>query len=404
MINPFSHPVYVMPKPIGATCNLACEYCYYLEKRRLYDTAKATRMSDETLEEFVKQYIAAQTTNEVMFTWHGGEPTLMPIDFYKRAIELQQKYGKGKRIENCLQTNGTLLNDEWCRFFRDNNWLIGLSIDGGEEFHDEYRRTRTDKPTFRNVMKGVRLLQKYGVEWNAMAVVNEYNADYPVEFYNFFKRIGCRYIQFTPVVERLRPDSTLAPGSEAGGVLAPFSVSPEQWGNFLCGVFDEWIKKDVGEVFVQIFDATLANWAGKEPGLCTLSTSCGHAAAMEHNGDVYSCDHFVFPEHKIGNIHDSTIIELMNSERQQRFGASKLGMLPTQCRKCEYKFACNGECPRNRFAISDNGEGGLNYLCEGYRKFFSHVAPYMDFMKRELEAERAPANVMLHLKELGSER
>ncbi len=361
-------------------------------------------MSDETLEEFVMQYIAAQTTNEVMFTWHGGEPTLMPIDFYKRAIELQQKHGHGKRIENCLQTNGTLLNDEWCRFFRDNNWLIGLSIDGCEEFHDEYRRTRTDKPTFRNVMKGVRLLQKYGVEWNAMAVVNEYNADYPVEFYNFFKRIGCKYIQFTPVVERLRPDSTLAPGSEAGGVLAPFSVSPEQWGNFLCGVFDEWIKRDVGDVFVQIFDATLANWAGKEPGLCTLSTSCGHAAAMEYNGDVYSCDHFVFPEHKIGNIHDSTIMELMNSERQQRFGASKLGMLPTQCRKCEYKFACNGECPRNRFAVSDNGEGGLNYLCEGYRKFFGHVAPYMDFMKRELEAERAPANVMLHLKELGAGR
>lgn len=399
MINPFSHPVYVMPKPVGATCNLACEYCYYLEKGNYYGDSKKMRMSDATLEEFTKQYIEAQTTPEVMFTWHGGEPTIMNIDFYKRAMELQRKYANGRMIVNCLQTNGTLLNDEWCRFFRDNDWLIGVSIDGPQQFHDEYRRNKSDRPTFINVMRGIRLLQKYGVEWNAMAVVNEYNADHPVEFYEFFKSIGCKYLQFTPVVERLQSDASLA-SVEQQGVMAPFSVSPQQWGEFLCSVFDEWVKNDVGSMFVQIFDATLANWVGQTPGVCTLSSSCGHAAAMEHNGDLYCCDHFVFPQYRLGNIHESHILELMNSERQQRFGAVKLGMLPTRCRNCKYEFACHGECPRNRFAIDANGEAGLNYLCDGYRRFFSHVEPYMEFMKGELAAGRPPANVMQFRKDM----
>lgn len=381
-----------MPKPVGSACNMACEYCYYLEKKKFYPDAGKQLMSDATLEEFIKQYIAAQTTPEVMFTWHGGEATIRPLDFYRKAVGLQRRYAGGRRIENCLQTNATLLTDEWCRFLKDEGWLVGVSIDGPQEFHDEYRRTPAGKPSFMNVMRGIRLLQRHGVEWNALAVVNDYNADHPVEFYRFFKEIGCRFIQFTPVVERVKRDNMLADVA-ATGELTDFSVTPEQWGAFLCGVFDEWVKEDVGQIFVQLFDATLANWVGVEPGICTLAPLCGHAAAMEWNGDVYSCDHFVFPDYKLGNIHSSTIIEMMGSDRQLRFGASKRDSLPGQCRQCRWLFACNGECPRNRFAVTASGESGLNYLCEGYRRFFSHVAPYMDFMKRELEAGRPPANV-----------
>ena len=395
MINPFSHPVYVMPKPVGASCNMACEYCYYLEKKGLYPSSPRTLMSEATLEEFIRQYIGAQTTPDVLFTWHGGEATMRPPEFYRKAMALQRKYADGRRIENCLQTNATLLTDEWCRFLRENNWLVGVSIDGPQRFHDEYRRSASGKPSFLNVMRGIRMLQRHGVEWNAMAVVNDYNADHPVEFYRFFKEIGCHYIQFTPIVERVRPDERLADvGSE--GELTPFSVTPGQWGDFLCGVFDEWIKGDVGSYFVQLFDATLANWVGCEPGICTLAPTCGHASVMEWNGDVYSCDHFVFPQYRLGNIHENTLIEMMVSERQQIFGAAKRDTLPRQCRECRWLFACNGECPKNRFATTSDGEPGLNYLCEGYRRFFCHVAPYMDFMKAELEAGRPPANVNGH--------
>lgn len=392
MINPFSHPIYVMPKPVGSACNLACEYCYYLEKKGYYPDVRRQLMTEATLEEFVKQYIEAQTAPEVMFTWHGGEATMRPVDFYRKAMEYQKKYAGGRRIENCLQTNGTLLTDEWCLFLKENDWLVGVSIDGPQEFHDEYRRTSGGKASFMNVMRGIKLLQRHGVEWNALAVVNDYNADYPVEFYRFFKEMGCRFIQFTPVVERIKGNNMLADVSVKGD-LAPFSVTPEQWGNFLIGVFDEWVKEDVGKIFVQIFDATLANWVGEQPGVCTLAKQCGHAAAMEWNGDVYSCDHFVFPAYKLGNIHDKHIIEMMSSEQQQNFGAAKQAGLPTQCRQCKWLFACNGECPRNRFAVTATGEPGLNYLCEGYRRYFEHVAPYMDFMARELKAQRPPANV-----------
>lgn len=381
-----------MPKPVGSACNLACEYCYYLEKKGYYPDVRRQLMTEATLEEFVKQYIEAQTAPEVMFTWHGGEATMRPVDFYRKAMEYQKKYAGGRRIENCLQTNGTLLTDEWCLFLKENDWLVGVSIDGPQEFHDEYRRTSGGKASFMNVMRGIKMLQRHGVEWNALAVVNDYNADYPVEFYRFFKDMGCRFIQFTPVVERIKGNNMLADVSVKGD-LAPFSVTPEQWGNFLIGVFDEWVKEDVGKVFVQIFDATLANWVGQQPGVCTLAKQCGHAAAMEWNGDVYSCDHFVFPAYKLGNIHDKHIIEMMSSEQQQNFGASKQASLPAQCRQCKWLFACNGECPRNRFAVTATGEPGLNYLCEGYRRYFEHVAPYMDFMAGELKAQRPPANV-----------
>ncbi len=384
-IAPFSRPLYVMLKPAGARCNMACRYCYYLEKEQLYPDRKPV-MSDELLEEFTRQYIEAQTTPEVLFTWHGGETLLRPLSFYKRALELQRRYARGHHIDNCLQTNGTLLTDEWCRFFKDNNFLIGISIDGPQQFHDHYRKSGNGQPSWERVMKGIRLLQQHEVEWNAMAVVNRLNADYPKEFYHFFKDIGCQYLQFTPVVERV------------GGEVTDFSVTPEQWGLFLCELYDEWVREDVGVIFVQTFDATLANWAGVTPGVCSLSDLCGHSAAMEFNGDLYSCDHFVFPEYKLGNIRQQTLTSMMYSERQKAFGQRKMGALPRQCRECPFLFACHGECPKNRFLSDSYGEPGLNYLCKGYRQFFQYVADDMNFMKAEMDAGRAPANIMKNKK------
>lgn len=396
---PFARPLYVMLKPAGASCNLACRYCYYLEKSRLYDdAASASAMSDELLEEFTRQYLEAQTMPQVLFTWHGGEPLLRPLSFYRRALALQRKYARGRQIDNCLQTNGTLLTDEWCEFLRENRFLVGISIDGPQPLHDAYRLTRGGRPTFDAVMRGIRLLQKHGVEWNAMAVVHRLNAEQPLEFYRFFREIGCQYLQFTPVVERVvrRDDGcSLAAGSEQGGALTDHSVTPSQWGRFLCTLYDEWVRRDVGRLFVQLFDATLANWVGEPPGVCSLSSSCGHAAVMEHNGDVYSCDHFVFPAYRLGNIRRQSLTQLLYSERQQQFGRQKTEGLPRQCRECSYLFACHGECPRNRFAVDAYGEPHLNYLCTGYRQYFAHVAADMDFMRAELEAGRPPANVML---------
>ena len=399
---PFARPLYVMSKPIGSACNLACDYCYYLEKSHLYKQNPKQVMTDELLEKFIQEYIESQTMPQVMFTWHGGETLMRPLSFYKRVVELQKRYARGRTIDNCIQTNGTLLTDEWCEFFRENNWLVGISIDGPQEFHDEYRRNRQGKPSFVKVMQGINLLKKHGVEWNGMAVVNDYNADYPLEFYRFFKEIGCHYIQFAPIVERIYrhvDGRHLATPLQSGDKLADFSVSPEQWGNFLCTLFDEWVRNDVGTYFIQLFDSTLANWVGEQPGVCSLAKTCGHAGVIEFNGDVYSCDHFVFPEFKLGNIYEKTLVEMMYSERQQTFGQEKQTKLPTQCKECEFLFACNGECPKNRFAVTADGEPGLNYLCKGYHQFFSHVAPYMDFMKRELLAERAPANVMEAIRE-----
>ena len=396
-INPFARPLYVMLKPAGSLCNLRCKYCYYLEKNALYTEQKNHVISDEMLDKFIREYIEAQTSPDVLFCWHGGETLMRPISFYRRAIELQRKYARGRRIDNTIQTNATMLTDEWCEFFRENNFLVGVSIDGPQEFHDEYRRTATGKPTFHKVMQGKRLLNKHNVEWNTLAVVNDFNADYPLEFYNFFKEIGCHYIQFTPIVERRieRNDGlSLAPGMEEGGELVDFSVTPEQWGKFLCTIFDEWVRHDVGTYFIQIFDATLANWAGVQPGLCSLAKECGHAGVMEFNGDVYSCDHFVYPEHLLGNINEKTITEMMYGEKQREFAKLKHELLPQQCRECPVEFACHGECPKNRFTRDKYGNPGLNYLCKGYRQFFEHVKPYMDFMKGELDAKRPPSNVM----------
>lgn len=387
-----------MTKPVGAVCNLACKYCYYLEKTNLYKDNKSKYvMSDSLLEKFIKEYINSQTMPQVLFTWHGGETLMRPLSFYQKVIELQKKYANGRTIDNCIQTNGTLLNDEWCEFFHNNHWLVGVSIDGPQDFHDEYRKNKQGKPSFVKVMQGIKLLKKHQVEWNAMAVVNDYNAYYPLEFYHFFKDLECHYIQFTPIVERIHLNSDgryLANVLQKEEKLADFSVTPEQWGNFLCTLFDEWVKNDVGKYFIQIFDATLANWMGTQPGVCTMAPTCGHAGVMEFNGDVYACDHFVFPEFKLGNIYEKSLIEMMYGDKQSRFGLQKRDALPAQCKACKYLFACNGECPKNRFLTTEDGEFGLNYLCKGYYQFFDHIAPYMDFMKKELLAERAPANVM----------
>ena len=399
---PFAKPLYVMLKPAGAHCNLACKYCYYLEKNNLYQNSHRHLMSDEMLEQFTREYIEAQTMPQVLFTWHGGEPLMRSIDFYKKALALQKKYAHGKQIDNVIQTNGTLLTDEWCEFFAKNHWLVGISIDGPQEYHDHYRVTPAGKPSWEKVMQGIQLLKKHRVEWNAMAVVNAYNAEHPLEFYHFFRDNGCQYLQFTPIVERLtehedgRTLASLADDREFP--LADASVTPQQWGNFLCTIFDDWVRHDVGKTFVEIFDCTLANWMGVLPGICAYSKECGHAGVMEHNGDVYSCDHFVFPEYKLGNIREQSLIDMLYGEKQQAFSRLKHTSLPRQCKECDMEFACHGECPKNRFEKDKYGEPGLNYLCQGYYQYYTHVAPYMDFMKRELLAQRPPANIMNVLK------
>ncbi len=396
---PFARPLYVMTKPAGAFCNLRCDYCYYLEKADTLPTyadwdsdgrgnsvpqCGKNVMSDATLELFIRQYIGTQTQREVLFTWHGGEPLTMPISFYRKAIDLQRKHANGHLTDNCIQTNGTLIDEEWCKFFKENNWLVGVSIDGTREMHDRYRRNANGQGSFDKVMHGIELLNRYGVMWNAMAVVNSYNAKRPAEFYNFFKSIGCQYIQFTPVVERTIGNRLATIDDDPSLCkLTEMSVSPEQWGRFACGVFDEWVQGDIGEYFVQLFEATLANWVGAEPGICSMAKDCGYALAMEHNGDTYCCDHFVFPQYRLGNIAEHPLATLAYSQRQRAFRRLKPS-LPRQCMGCQWRFACNGECPKNRFATTSNGEPGLNYLCEGYRMYFNHVAPYMEILKREV--------------------
>ena len=393
----YGRPLYLMAKPAGAACNLRCSYCYYLEKSDMYHDPSQL-MSDDTLELFIKEYIEAQTTPEVMFIWHGGEPLLRPIAFYQRALELQQHYAKGRKIDNCIQTNATLLTDEWCKFLRKNNFLVGVSIDGPRHMHDALRKTHQGDGSYGDVIRGIRLLTKYHIEWNAMATVNAVNVEHPMEFYRFFRdELECRYLQFTPVVERthiLEGRCRLLHGSEPDGVVTPYSVTAKQWGEFLCAIFDEWVRNDVGEMFVQLFDTTLANWVGAPAGVCTMSKYCGQGAAIEHNGDVYSCDHFVFPEYKLGNIHNNSLISMMYGTKQREFGEAKYRSLPKQCRKCKYEFACHGECPRNRFISTTDGQRGLNYLCEGYHAFFTKAHEAMDYMSQQLKQGLPPANVM----------
>lgn len=397
--NPVPPPAFhVMLKPRGAICNLDCDYCYFLSKERLYPDS-SFRMSEELLETFTRQYIEAQQVPEVTFAWQGGEPTLMGLDFFKRAVELQRKYLKpGMRFHNALQTNGTLLDDDWCRFFHDNGFLIGISIDGPRHLHDAYRHDKGGRSAFDRVMRAVELMKKHQVDFNILCTVHAANAPHPLEVYRFFRdEIEAQFIQFIPIVER---DNET--GFQEGDRVTERSVTGRQYGEFLIAIFDEWVRRDVGRIFVQIFDVSLAAWAGLRPGLCIFEETCGTALVMEHNGDLYACDHFVEPRYLLGNLQEIPLIEMVASEPQRRFGLDKRDKLPAYCRSCEVRFVCNGGCPKNRLAVTPDGEPGLNYLCEGYKAFFTHIDRPMRIMADELRAGRAPANVMriLALEEL----
>lgn len=410
-----------MAKPAGAACNLACRYCYYIDKADLTDhrVTRSALMSDHVLEAYIKAYIEAQPTDRVIFTWHGGEPLLRKRNFYERALELQRRYAGGRHIDNSLQTNGTLIDREWCRFFADNNFLIGLSIDGPAHIHDTYRRMAGGGPTSEAVMRAAELLNIHNVEWNAMAVVNNLTEQTPEEFYSFFRdTLGCRYLQFAPIVERLDDFLRLMAPFEPGGTVAPYSVTPSGWGRFLNTIFDLWVCNDVGSMFVQIFDATLASWAGVPPGTCVLGETCGHSPVIEHNGDIYTCDHFVYPGHRLGNILESPLISMMMSRRLVDFGASKRDSLPSVCRGCRFLHLCHGECPKNRIiptseplptvrtssaspadaSASRPQVRMLNYLCEGYRSYFAHTEPYMRYMADLYHRDLPPAAIMEHLR------
>ncbi len=388
-----------MTKPIGPICNLDCAYCYYLEKEKLYPGTTNFRMSDETLENYVRQYIAAQEVAEVTFAWQGGEPTLMGLPFFRRVVELQQKHRGEKRITNALQTNGTLLTDEWAEFFREHQFLIGLSLDGPRELHDRYRVDKGGHPSFDKVMRGLALLKKHHVEFNTLTVVHRANAQHPLEVYRFLKENGSGFLQFIPLVERVGSDSMFAEppapdGTSGFSPVTEWSVRSEDYGRFLCDIWDEWVRRDVGNVFVQLFDVQLGVWLGLPASLCVFAETCGRAVVMEHNGDLYSCDHYVYPQYKLGNIAQTPMTALLDSPAQIKFGADKQDTLPRYCRECDVKFACNGECPKHRFLRTPDGEPGLNYLCAGYKRFFHHIAPQMRLMADLIRAHQPAARIM----------
>lgn len=380
---------HLLAKPTGSVCNLACAYCFFLEKERLYPGVRA-HMSDALLELYIQQIVEARPGPEVSLAWQGGEPMLMGLEFFRRSVDLARRYAQaGVTVSHTIQTNGTRINGDWARFFSDNHFLVGLSVDGPREVHDVYRRDKVGKPTFDRVMRGLAHLREGGVDWNALTAVHAANADHPVDVYRFLRdECGARFIQFIPIVERLRED-----GVPVGGAVTERSVTARQWGEFLVGVFEEWVRRDVGEVYVQLFDVALANWYGEPHGLCVHSPTCGAALAMEFNGDVYSCDHFVEPSYLLGNIRDRHLRELARSPAQQRFGYDKLAGLPACCRECEVRFACHGGCPKDRFMTAPDGEAGLNYLCAGFKAFFGHIDEPMRAMCGLLRDGQAPSRI-----------
>jgi serine-type anaerobic sulfatase-maturating enzyme len=368
---------HVLSKPTGPICNLDCEYCFFLSKEALYPGDRF-RMSEELLEIYLHQMIEAQTTPDITLAWQGGEPTLMGIAFFRRAVERAESLRRpGQTLHYTIQTNGTLLTPEWCEFLRDRGFLVGISVDGPRELHDSYRVDKKGRPTFDRVMRGHRLLVEYGVDYNVLCTINAENQHHPLDVYRFFRdELGARYIQFIPIVER---DN--ATGFQEGSAVTSRSVDPTAWGAFLTTVFDEWVVRDVGTIFVQSFDAALASWCGVPPGVCVFAETCGNAVALEHNGDVYSCDHFVEPNYLLGNIRETHIVEMLASPKQRSFGQAKRDSLPRYCRECPVRFACNGECPKNRFTMTPDGEPGLNYLCAGYKEFFTHIDGPMRLMR-----------------------
>ena len=395
-----------MTKPIGPICNLDCKYCYYLEKEALYPPRHVFRMSDEVLDSYVSQYIAAQPGNEIEFAWQGGEPTLMGVDFFKRVVELQQHYcPDGKQVNNSLQTNGTLIDDEWCEFLRENDVLVGVSVDGPRELHDRYRVDKGGKPSFDDVMRGVALLKEHGVRYNTLTVLHRYTAQSPLEVYRFLRdEVESDFLQFIPIVERVGvgegllwlapPPDPDADAEETGPPVTPWSVRSRDFGEFYTTIFDEWVRNDVGKVFVQTFEVHLGIWMGLPASLCVFGETCGNAMAMEHNGDLYSCDHYVYPEYHLGNITDTPMEELAALPAQKKFGDDKRDALPKYCRECDVKFACNGECPKHRFIDTPDGEPGLNYLCAGYKRYFKHIDPYFKALANLLKSGRPAEDIM----------
>lgn len=391
---------YVMSKPTSSVCNLDCTYCYYLEKEKLYPEQKNYLMDDDTLERYVEQYIQAQDVRQVHFVWQGGEPTLAGLQFYKKALELQKKYANGKEVFNSLQTNGILLNDEWCSFFHQNQFLIGLSIDGPEDLHDAYRVTRQGRPTFTKVLNAIELLKKHKVEFNTLTVINNINVKHPERVYEFLKATGSSFLQFIPLVEREAQkveDGDLYyidPNYTKKANVTDWSVNASEYGQFLNRIFDIWVRRDIDKIYVQMFDTTLGAWCNQPAQLCIFSETCGHAFALESNGDVYQCDHYVYPDYKLGNIHDIHLRELNRSDEAIQFGQDKKSTLPPACLKCEYRFACHGGCPKHRFINVPNSKFQHNYFCEGYKSFFKHSEPAMKKMKELIMSGRSPAELM----------
>ena len=395
----------LMIKPAGSLCNLDCNYCYYLDKAELYG-GREPRMSPEMLETVVREYIRANEVPEVTFNWHGGEPLILGLDFYRQAIALQKQYADGKVIRNTLQTNGTLLTREWADFFAENGFLVGVSLDGPASVHDRYRRDKGGAPSFDRVVRGVGLLAESGVEFNTLSTVNKASEGHGLDVYRFLKTLGSRYMQLLPVVEHVKYPSDgsgrirrearprIVDPSEEGAVLAKWSVGSLAFGRFLCDIFDEWVRNDVGRIFVGQFDAALACWCGVQPGICAYGETCGGNAVIEHNGDVYACDHFVYPRYRLGNVATEDLRRMMTSKAQVRFGIDKRNALPGKCHRCEWLRACGGECPKHRFSRTESGETGLSALCEGYQLFFRHIAPYMDRMKWLLSNGEAPAGII----------
>lgn len=382
----------IMIKPVGSLCNLKCHYCYYLDKSEIYG-GREPRMTLDMLEHYVKEYIGANDVSEVYFNWHGGEPLLAGMDFYKKAVEFQKKYSGGKKITNTLQTNATLITKEWADFLGANRFLVGVSLDGPQNVHDRYRGGKGGASVFGRVIKGVMELYRAGVQYNLMATVNHQSEGRGPEIYDFLKSAGTRFIQFMPVVEHIKDGRIVSP-DVPGARLAPWSVSPLGFGKFLCDVFDCWVKNDVGKFFVNYFDATLACRCGVQPGICAFAPTCGGNSVIEHNGDLYPCDHFVYEEYRTGSLTETDLRTLMNSEKQIRFGIDKRNNLPDKCLSCKWLSLCYGGCPKHRFGITESGEPGLNSLCEGYAMYFAHVTPYMDIMKKLLTEGKPASGVM----------
>jgi uncharacterized protein len=403
-VNTIPQRIHVLAKPTGSVCNLSCAYCFYLKKEGLYPGSNF-RMSDEVLESYISQLIESHQADRVTVAWQGGEPTLMGLDFFQRAIRLQEKYRKpGMTFENTIQTNGTLLDDEWCRFLRKHQFLVGISIDGPRELHDTHRVDRSGRATFDRVMKGLRLLQKHGVEYNVLVTVNRVNADHPREVYRFLRdEAGTTWMQFIPMIERVSGGQVTP--YQQGTAVSNRTMDAAQWGTFLITVFDEWIQHDVGSVFVQTFEAAVRNWLGTgSSGTCVFDAVCGHGLALEHNGDLYSCDHFVEPSYFLGNIMGDHIVNLVGADQQRKFGRDKLDTLPSVCSQCDVRFACHGECPKNRFTTSPDGESGLNYLCAGYKAFFGHIDKPLRMMAHLIRSGFPASEIMqIHAQEHGQQ-